>query len=95
MADDLVASLLQGRQHRLVALDHLALQVEAEVHGRRVFIEVGVSILELFELAIDLAQLLVDLGQLERSQPSSRSARTFSVTSVRWQRRWVTCWLVP
>ena len=44
-------------------------------------------VLQLFELAIDPAQLLVDLGQLERSELDRRSARTLSVTSVRWQRR--------
>ena len=45
------------------------LVVEAEVHGGRVFVEVGVAVLQLLELAVDLAQLLVDLGQLARPQP--------------------------
>ena len=69
MADDLVTSSVESRQHRLVALDHVALQVEAEIHGRRIFVEVAVAILELLELAVDPPQLLVDLGQLERAQP--------------------------
>ncbi len=68
LADDLVARELEGGEHRLVALDHLALGVEAEVHGGGVFIEVGISILELLELAVDLSQLLVDLSQLLRPE---------------------------
>ena len=68
-ADQLLARIAQGLQQRVVALEEPAVCVEAEVHRRRVLIEVAVAVLQLLELAVDLPELVVDLGQLAGPEP--------------------------
>ncbi len=83
LADDLLAAVAEGTQERVVALEQPPLVVEREVHRRRIVVEVAVPVLQLLELAIDVAELLVDLRELTGPQPEfARSARILAVTSV-------------
>src|SRR5271166_3737258 len=59
--------LIQRGEEGLVAFDQSSVFIQAEIHGRRILVQVRVAVLQFFELAVDLAQLLVKLGELARA----------------------------
>src|SRR5260370_550153 len=52
LANQLVARVAERGQQRVVALDEPAERVEAEIHGRRILVQVTVAVFQLLKFAI-------------------------------------------
>ena len=56
--------MAEGPDHRVVAFQEVAPAVDGQVHRRGVLVEVAVAVLQLLQLAVGPAELVVGLDQL-------------------------------